>query len=142
MFDEKFYFKKKIIVTGGASFIGSHLVDSLVSLGSKVMVIDDLSSGNLTNLDDSLSKIEFIEFDLRQREKLNQYFNNSEIIFILPPTLLDESNYKKELIGLLSEIKKSKNIKYFDFSDSIKDINLFHDHDHLNSEGVKFFIAK
>ena len=83
MFDKEFYFEKKIIVTGGASFIGSHLVDSLVSLGSKVRVIDDLSSGNLTNLRDSLSKIDFIEFDLRQREKLSKYFNNSEIVFHL-----------------------------------------------------------
>jgi NAD(P)-dependent dehydrogenase (short-subunit alcohol dehydrogenase family) len=44
---ENFYLDKKVLVTGGASFIGSHLVDSLLALGAKVKVIDDLSSGNL-----------------------------------------------------------------------------------------------
>jgi nucleoside-diphosphate-sugar epimerase len=38
---------KNVLVTGGASFIGSHLVDMLVSLGANVTVVDDLSSGNL-----------------------------------------------------------------------------------------------
>lgn len=40
----------KIIVTGGAGFIGSHLVDALVAQGHQVLVIDDLSSGNIQNL--------------------------------------------------------------------------------------------
>ncbi len=40
----------KVLVTGGAGFIGSHLVDSLMSAGSKVCVVDNLSTGNLTNL--------------------------------------------------------------------------------------------
>ena len=39
----------KAIVTGGAGFIGSHLVDKIVSLGSKVTVVDNLSSGTLEN---------------------------------------------------------------------------------------------
>ena len=44
---------KRILVTGGASFIGSHLVDALVKLGSEVSVVDDLSSGKLENLNES-----------------------------------------------------------------------------------------
>jgi len=40
----------KILVTGGAGFIGSHLVDSLMKAGSEVCVLDNLSSGNLTNI--------------------------------------------------------------------------------------------
>ncbi len=42
--------KSKILVTGGAGFIGSHLVDSLMEAGSEVCVLDNLSAGNLTNL--------------------------------------------------------------------------------------------
>lgn len=42
--------KKKILVTGGAGFIGSHLVDHLLSLGHEVTVLDDLSNGKLDNL--------------------------------------------------------------------------------------------
>ena len=41
--------KKKVLVTGGASFIGSHLVDKLVTLDANVRVVDDLSSGKKEN---------------------------------------------------------------------------------------------
>src|SRR5665647_1654479 len=46
----------KILVTGGASFIGSHLVDTLLRMGNVVTVADDLSSGRLTNLEYPLKK--------------------------------------------------------------------------------------
>ena len=59
--------KKKVLVTGGASFIGSNLVDELVDLGVRVRVVDDLSSGKKENIKDHLKskRIEFIKADLR-----------------------------------------------------------------------------
>ena len=45
-----FYSGKKIIVTGGAGFIGSALVDKLIELGAQVIIGDNLSSGNLENI--------------------------------------------------------------------------------------------
>lgn len=58
---------RKVLVTGGASFIGSHLVDALVERGAVVRVVDDLSSGHLDNLKGHLEKkrIEFRKADLR-----------------------------------------------------------------------------
>ena len=47
---------KEVLVTGGASFIGSHLVDTLLKMGAVVTVADDLSSGKLTNLEYALKK--------------------------------------------------------------------------------------
>ena len=58
-FSENFWNDTHVIVTGGASFIGSHLVDKLVTLGSNVTVIDDLSSGKKENLSQSWDKIQF-----------------------------------------------------------------------------------
>ena len=60
--------KKKVLVTGGASFIGSNLVDKLVSLHAKVRIVDDLSSGKKENIEDHLKtgNIEFIQADLRE----------------------------------------------------------------------------
>jgi len=52
------------IVTGGASFIGSHVVERLVKRGDKVVVVDDLSSGNLDNLKSVAGHYEFSGFDL------------------------------------------------------------------------------
>lgn len=58
--------KKKVLVTGGASFIGSNLVDRLMTLGATVRVVDDLSSGKKNNISHLLEKIEFINKDLRE----------------------------------------------------------------------------
>jgi len=44
--------KKKVLITGGAGFIGSHLADKLVRLGKEVFVIDNLSTGSLSNIED------------------------------------------------------------------------------------------
>jgi nucleoside-diphosphate-sugar epimerase len=53
------------LVTGGAGFIGSHLVEGLVKKGERVRVIDNLSTGKLENLELFMDEIEFIEEDLR-----------------------------------------------------------------------------
>jgi nucleoside-diphosphate-sugar epimerase len=59
---------QKVLVTGGSSFIGSHLVDRLVERGARVRVVDDLSSGRLENIRPHLANghAEFLEADLRE----------------------------------------------------------------------------
>ncbi len=76
---------KKVVVTGGASFIGSHLVDKLVELGADVTVIDDFSSGKLENLSQSLSKIRVIRMDLEwcSLKDLIKIFKENEVVFHL-----------------------------------------------------------
>jgi UDP-glucose 4-epimerase len=59
------YAGRRILVTGGASFIGSHLTELLVQSGGKVSVADDLSSGTRENLDAIASNIVFLKGDLR-----------------------------------------------------------------------------
>jgi nucleoside-diphosphate-sugar epimerase len=57
---------RRVLVTGGASFIGSHLVDALVARGAVVRVVDDLSSGRKENLSDHLCarRVELLHADL------------------------------------------------------------------------------
>jgi UDP-glucose 4-epimerase len=56
----------EVLVTGGAGFVGSHLVDSLVTAGHSVTVIDDLSNGRMENLAGSLGSIRVVEKDITE----------------------------------------------------------------------------
>jgi UDP-glucose 4-epimerase len=59
--------RNKVLVTGGAGFIGSHVVDQLVNEGCEVMVLDDLSTGKLENIQTHLrsGKVELVKGDIR-----------------------------------------------------------------------------
>ena len=71
----------KCLVTGGAGFIGSHIVDALVAQGDQVRIFDNLSTGKLENLAQSKSKFEFIEGDLRDKETLRKAFEGVDCVF-------------------------------------------------------------
>jgi len=79
---------KRVAVTGGASFIGSHLVDKLVELGARITVIDDFSSGTLENLSQSRNKMEIVTLDLEwcNQSEIIEAFKDQEIVFHLAAT--------------------------------------------------------
>jgi len=72
-----------VLVTGGASFIGSHLVDALVACGARVRVADDLSSGKLVNLDQSIQDVECIQGDLRECGFADRASAGMQVVFHL-----------------------------------------------------------
>lgn len=74
---------KKILVTGGAGFIGSHLVDKLVEKENEVTVVDNLSASKLSNLSISLNKINFLNIDIRDAEAIDKAVMKNEIVFHL-----------------------------------------------------------
>ncbi len=71
----------KVLVTGGAGFIGSHLVDALVAGGCDVVVLDDLSSGSLSNLEHVKDKITFYKGTIQDQKILMKASENCEVIF-------------------------------------------------------------
>ena len=85
----------KVLVTGGASFIGSHLVDKLVEIGAYVRVADDLSSGKLENLNSHQLKydstkgywrgnnVEFFKGDLKDKCFTRKVMEDIEVVFHL-----------------------------------------------------------
>jgi UDP-glucose 4-epimerase len=73
----------KVLVTGGASFIGSHLVDAMIERGASVRVVDDLSSGLLENIEEHVSegRVEFIEADLRDPGVARDAVRDVQVVF-------------------------------------------------------------
>lgn len=76
---------RKVLVTGGASFIGSHLVDALVERGAKVRVVDNLSSGRLENIKKHIEegKIEFLGENLVDPGVIGRVMAGTQIVFHL-----------------------------------------------------------
>lgn len=76
---------RRVLVTGGASFIGSHLVDTLIERGAQVRVVDNLSSGKLENIRSHIEKgkIEFLQGDLLDRDFVRGSVQGIEVVFHL-----------------------------------------------------------
>ena len=73
----------KSIVTGGAGFIGSHLSERLVSLGHKVIIIDNFSIGKKSNIKSIKSKVKIVDLDIRDYDSIYKYFKNVDNVFHL-----------------------------------------------------------
>lgn len=72
---------KKVLVTGGAGFIGSNLADELIAQGAEVAILDNLVTGFRENLDEIKGTFEFIEADLNDSTALKKAINGVEIVF-------------------------------------------------------------
>jgi UDP-glucose 4-epimerase len=75
----------KILVTGGAGFIGSHLCEKLVSLGHEVSILDDFSTGSINNLESlkSVSSLRIVNGSILDKDLCIQVVKNSEYVFHL-----------------------------------------------------------
>src|SRR5208283_1758150 len=76
---------RSVLVTGGAGFIGSHLVPQLLELGHSVIVLDNLSTGKLENLDGVLDHPKFVfqRGDIRDKTIPNEIFDGIDSIIHL-----------------------------------------------------------
>lgn len=73
--------KRTVLVTGGAGFIGSHLVEALLARGDHVRVLDNLSTGRRENLAACADEVEFIEADLLDGPQLQRACRGVECVF-------------------------------------------------------------
>ena len=76
-----FYQQKSVLVTGGAGFIGSHIVETLVKQGAFVCVLDNLSTGSLENLSSVINNITFIQGDITSFSSCLAATHNQQVIF-------------------------------------------------------------
>jgi len=109
----------KSLVTGGAGFIGSNLVDQLVKLKHQVVVLDNLSNGKLSNLEHIKNKIEFINVDIsKDAETIKKYFNDVDQVFhiagladMLPSISNPNKYFQTNVVGTLNILQASKEAK-------------------------------
>lgn len=122
-----FYKNRNVLVTGGAGFIGSHLVEALIKLDANVTVLDNLSTGKIENLKNLGNKINFIEADIRDFNScLNTCINIKTIFHLAAMVSVPESveNPIKcneiNVTGILNllECAKQNNVQQFVFSSS------------------------
>src|SRR5258706_11640367 len=78
-----FWTDKQVLVTGGAGFIGSYLVEHLVRAGARVRVADNLVSGHLQNLQAVQSEVEFMALDLRELSNALLACEGQQLVFNL-----------------------------------------------------------
>ncbi|OGB83020.1 hypothetical protein A3F66_02570 [candidate division TM6 bacterium RIFCSPHIGHO2_12_FULL_32_22] len=119
------YKNKNILVTGGAGFIGSHIVDLLYKFGANIRILDNLSAGKLENLTNS--KFEFIEGDISNFETCLKATKNIDFLFHLAALVSVEESIIDPLkcnqinvTGTLNLLEASKinHVKKFIFSSS------------------------
>ena len=112
----------KYIITGGAGFIGSHLVEALVKQNKKIVVLDNLSTGRLDNIKPFLKKIKFINCDISKKAKWINEFNEKCYVFHLAaladivPSMQNPKKYfnsnVKGTLNILEACKKTKVVKF------------------------------
>ncbi len=106
---------KRILVTGGAGFVGSHLVDRLVGLGHRITVLDDLSTGFRKNV---CRDAVLVEGDVRDRELVRRLIDETDACFHLAAiasvqrclAFLEESHAINQtaFVGLLESVGSRK----------------------------------
>lgn len=117
----------KILVTGGAGFIGSHVAEDLVRLGHKVVVLDDLSGGFIENV---VAGTQFVLGSINNHVLVNQLFEQQQFDYVFHLAayaaeglshFIKRFNYNNNLIGSVNLINASINtgVKCFVFTSSI-----------------------
>ena len=107
--------KKNVLVTGGAGFIGSHLVDHLIKNGHFVTVIDNFSTGRRENITHQRSQIRVVEADIANFDAIFPYFHKQDIVFhlaaladIVPSIVNPRAYYVSNVLGTMNVVEAAR----------------------------------
>ncbi len=112
----------KYIITGGAGFIGSHLVEHFVKENKKIIVLDDLSTGRLENIKKFKNKIKFIKCDISKKGSWTNEFKGKCYVFhlaaladIVPSIQNPKKYFESNVKGTLNILEACRNAKVLKF---------------------------
>lgn len=115
----------RVLVTGGAGFIGSHLVGRLVQRGFEVVIFDNFSSGSRENLRDLVGDVEIVEGDIRDYESLEAAARQTECVIHLAALIDVAESLEKPFLyfdvnvrGTLNVLEAAKRAELFVFASS------------------------
>ncbi len=92
---------KKVLITGGAGFIGSHLADHFIQAGAEVVVLDNLTTGSRENLNGPGGKAKFVLGDIRNKDLVEELVNQADLVLHMAAAL-GVDNIMKETIESIS----------------------------------------
>ena len=105
----------RALVTGGAGFIGSHIVEELLKDGTSVRILDNFSSGKRTNIENFPGKLEILEGDLRNAKTVEAAVRDVDLVFHLaafvsvPLSMSDpETCFAVNVIGTVTLLEASR----------------------------------
>lgn len=77
----------RVLITGGAGFIGSHLADAIIARGDEVVTLDNLSTGSLSNLEHLKGRIKMVDGDIRDSDLVNQLTADTDLVLHMAAAL-------------------------------------------------------
>ena len=98
-----FWKDKKVLITGGAGFIGSNLAERMLALGAKVLMVDNLERGSLDNLRSFLGQLEFRQQDLKNISVCQDVCRGIDVVFHLASKVGSMSYYLMRPAEVLSQ---------------------------------------
>jgi UDP-glucose 4-epimerase len=97
----------KYLITGGAGFIGSHLAERLIARGDQVVVLDNLSTGDINNLNAIKDEVKFVQGDILDKGLIDNVVAQSDFVVNLAASLGVFNIVNKPLESLITNLKGS-----------------------------------